>query len=124
MAKDKDDSVGARIKREMDAMKARLKDQGMDEMEIQQIMRDYFVKAKPKKKANTMTAARGGMPKKKMMRGGAVAKKKMRGGGMAKMAKKKMMRGGSVQPKRMRGGGMAKMAKKKMMRGGMAKKKK
>ena len=113
MAKDKDDSVGARIKREMDSMKARLKDKGMDEMEIQQIMRDYFAKATPKKKAKTMTAARGGMPKKKMMRGGAVAKKKMRGGGMAKMAKKKMMRGGSVQPKRMRGGGMAKMAKKK-----------
>ena len=111
MAQDKDDSVGARIKREMDAMKARLKDKGMDEMEIQQIMRDYFVKATPKKKPKTMTAARGGMPKKKMMRGGAVAKKKMRGGG--------------VMPKRMRGGGMTKMAsKKKMMRGGMAKKKK
>ena len=92
--------INRRMKQEMNAVKSRLKDQGLNDMEIKQIMQDYFVKATPKKKAKKMVAARGGV------------------------AKKKMMRGGSVQPKRMRGGGMAKMAsKKKMMRGGMAKKK-
>jgi hypothetical protein len=94
--------INRRMKEEMNAVKSRLKDQGLDDMEIKQIMQDYFVKAEPKKKAKKMVAARGGVAKKKMMRGG-VAKK--------------------TQPKRMRGGGMAKMAKKKMMRGGVAKKK-
>ena len=98
-----DSGVGARIKREMDAMKSRLKDQGMDDIEIKRMMQDYLVKAAPNKPAKKMTAAKGGMAKKKMMRGGAATK---------------------TAPKRMRGGGMAKMAsKKKMMRGGMAKKK-
>jgi hypothetical protein len=101
MAQDKNDSVGARIRREMKEMESRLKDLGFDRMEIQQLMRDYFVKATPKKKqpVKKMTAARGGMAKKKMMRGGSVQPKRMRGGGMAKMAKKKMMRGGAVKKK-------------------------
>ena len=111
MASDKNDSVGIRLQKELDAMKARAKDRGATPAEIKQLERDFFVKRKMKKKPKTMTAAKGG-----------VAKKKMRGGGMAKMAKKKM-RGGGVAAKKMRGGGMAKMAKKKMMRGGMAKKK-
>jgi hypothetical protein len=89
------------IQRELNAMKARAKDKGATPAEIKQLERDFFVKRKTKKK--TMTAAKGGMAKKKMMRGGMAAK---------------------TAPKRMRGGGMAKMAsKKKMMRGGMAKKK-
>ena len=98
-----DSGVGARIKREMDAMKSRLKDQGMDEMEIKRIMQDYLVKASPKKPAKKMTAAKGGMAKKKMAVGGVAKKKKMMRGGAATKA----------APKRMRGGGMAKMAKKK-----------
>jgi hypothetical protein len=89
------------IQRELNAMKARAKDKGATPAEIKQLERDFFVKRKTKKK--TMTAAKGGMAKKKMMRGGVATK---------------------TAPKRMRGGGMAKMAaKKKMMRGGMAKKK-
>ena len=124
MASDKNDSVGMRLQKELDAMKARAKDRGATPAEIKQLERDFFAKRKMKKKPKTMTVAKGGMAKKKMAKGGTmVAKKKMRGGGMAKMAKKKM-RGGGVAAKKMRGGGMAKMAKKKMMmRGGMAKKK-
>ena len=94
--------INRRMKQEMNAVKSRLKDQGLDDYEIKQIMQDYFAKNSQTKKQTKMTAARGGVAKKKMMRGG-VAKK--------------------TQPKRMRGGGMAKMAKKKMMRGGVAKKK-
>ena len=103
MASDKNDSVGIRLQKELDAMKARAKDRGATPAEIKQLERDFFVKRKMKKKPKTMTAAKGG-----------VAKKKMAGGGMAKMAKRK----------KMMGGGMAKMAKKKkMMRGGSVKKK-
>ena len=110
MASDKNDSVGIRLQKELDAMKARAKDRGATPAEIKQLERDFFVKRKMKKKPKTMTAAKGG-----------VAKKKMRGGGMAKMAKKKM-RGGGMMKRKMAGGGMAKMAKrKKMMGGGMAK---
>ena len=90
------------IQRELNAMKARAKDKGATPAEIKQLERDFFVKRKTEKTPKKMTAARGGVAKKKMMRGGAATK---------------------TAPKRMRGGGMAKMASKKMMRGGMAKKK-
>lgn len=91
------------MQRELNTMKARAKDKGATPAEIKQLERDFFVKRKTKKQPKTMTAAKGGVAKKKMMRGGMAAK---------------------TAPKRMRGGGMAKMAsKKKMMRGGMAKKK-
>ena len=107
------EEINRRMREEMNTVRSRLKDDGLNDLEIKQIMQDYFVKAKPKKKVKTMTAAKGG-----------VAKKKMAGGGMAKMAKKKKMRGGGMAKRKMMGGGMAKMAKKKkMMRGGMAKKK-
>jgi len=86
------------IQRELNAMKARAKDKGATPAEIKQLERDFFVKRKTKKTPKKMTAARGGVAKKKMMRGGAVPKR-MRGGGMAKMAKKKMMRGGAVKKK-------------------------
>ena len=108
-------NIDKEMQRELNAMKARAKDKGATPAEIKQLERDFFVKRKMKKKPKTMTAAKGGVAKKKMMRGGMAAKtapKRMRGGGMAKMAKKKMMRGG-VAAKKMRGGGMAKMAKKK-----------
>ena len=61
------DTTGARIKREMDAVKNKLKKEGMKDMEIKQIMQDYFVqnKRKPKVAAKVMTAAKGGMAKKK-----------------------------------------------------------
>ena len=95
----KDDSVGKRIRKEMREMRKKLKDQGFDEMEIDSYMRDFFVEKKPAKKASTMTAAKGGVAKKRMARGGAVKK----------AAPKKMMRGG--------------VAKKKMARGGYSKKK-
>lgn len=92
--------INKRMKREMDAARKRLKDEGFDPIEIDNMMRDYFVQKKtPAKK--TMTAAKGGMAKKKMMRGG-MAKKKMMGGGMVKSAakKKKMMRGGMAKKKK------------------------
>lgn len=109
--------INRRMKREMDAARKKLREDGFSPMEIDQMMRDYFVQKKSPKRKTTMTAAKGGMAK--------MAKKKMMGGGMAKMAKKKKMRGGGMMKKKMMGGGMAKMAKKKkMMRGGMAKKKK
>ena len=101
MAKDnKSESINKRMKREMDAARKKLKDEGFDPIEIDNMMRDYFVQKKtPAKK--TMTAAKGGMAKKKMMRGG-MAKKKMMGGGMVKTAakKKKMMRGGMAKKKK------------------------
>lgn len=64
------DTTGARIKREMDAVKNKLKKEGMKDMEIKQIMQDYFVqnKRKPAAKkvaAKVMTAAKGGMATKK-----------------------------------------------------------
>ena len=97
----KDDSVGKRIRKEMREMRKKLKDQGFDEMEIDSYIRDFFVEKKPAKKASTMTAAKGGMAKKKKMARGGVAKKKMRGGGMVKAAaKKKMMRGGMAKKKK------------------------
>ena len=119
--------INRRMKREMDAARKKLREDGFSPMEIDQMMRDYFVQKKSPKRKTTMTAAKGGMAK--------MAKKKMMGGGMAKMTKKKKMmrggmakkkmRGGGMMKKKMMGGGMAKMAKKKkMMRGGMAKKKK
>jgi hypothetical protein len=101
MAKEKNmsiDEINRRMKEEMDAVRRKYKGQGYNDSEIDDIMRDYFVQKKAAKK-KTMTAAKGGMAKKKMMRGG-VAKKKMRGGGMVKMAKKKMMRGGMAKKKK------------------------
>ncbi len=95
----KDDSVGKRIRKEMREMRKKYKDQGYDDMEIEALMRDFFVEKAPAKKASTMTAAKGGVAKKRMARGGAVKK----------AAPKKMMRGG--------------VAKKKMARGGYSKKK-
>mgnify|MGYP004011407173 CR=1 FL=1 len=78
---------------------------------LRELMTMYEKGRDPKKAVKTMTAAKGGVAKKKMMRGGAASKKTpMRGGGMG-MPKKPMMRGGG-------------MGKKKMMRGGMSKKKK
>ena len=76
MAKDNDsESINKRMKREMDAARKKLKDEGFDPIEIDNMMRDYFVRKKtPAKK--TMTAAKGGMAKKKMMRGGMAKKKK------------------------------------------------
>lgn len=62
---------------------------GMTPEEKEEYKRNMFVKAKPRKAATKMTAAKGGMAK----------PKRMRGGGMAKMAKKKMMRGGAVKKK-------------------------
>lgn len=97
----KEDTVGKRIQKEMREMRKKYKDQGFDEMEIEALMRDFFVEKKtPAKK--TMTAAKGGMAKKKKMARGGVAKKKMRGGGMVKAAakKKKMMRGGMAKKKK------------------------
>jgi hypothetical protein len=97
----KEDTVGKRIQKEMREMRKKYKDQGFDEMEIEALMRDFFVEKKtPAKKA--MTAAKGGMAKKKKMARGGVAKKKMRGGGMVKAAakKKKMMRGGMAKKKK------------------------
>lgn len=86
----KDDSVGKRIRKEMREMRKKLKDQGFDEMEIDSYMRDFFVEKKPAKKASTMTAAKGGVAKKRMARGGAVKKaapKKMARGGYSKKKK-------------------------------------
>ena len=96
----KEDTVGKRIQKEMREMRRKYKEQGFDEMEIEALMRDFFVEKKsPAKK--TMTAAKGGMAKKKKMARGGVAKKKMRGGGMVKAAaKKKMMRGGMAKKKK------------------------
>jgi hypothetical protein len=97
----KEDTVGKRIQKEMREMRKKYKEQGFDEMEIEALMRDFFVEKKaPAKK--TMTAAKGGMAKKKKMARGGVAKKKMRGGGMVKAAakKKKMMRGGMAKKKK------------------------
>ena len=97
----KEDTVGKSIQKEMREMRKKYKDQGFDEMEIEALMRDFFVEKKtPAKK--TMTAAKGGMAKKKKMARGGVAKKKMRGGGMVKAAakKKKMMRGGMAKKKK------------------------
>ena len=98
----KEDTVGKRIQKEMREMRRKYKEQGFDEMEIEALMRDFFVEKKlPAKKALTMTAAKGGMAKKKNMARGGVAKKKMRGGGMVKAAaKKKMMRGGMAKKKK------------------------
>ena len=62
---------------------------GMTPSEKEEYIRNMFVKAKSRKAATKMTAAKGGMAK----------PKRMRGGGMAKMAKKKMMRGGAVKKK-------------------------
>lgn len=102
MAKQKEMSpaeINRRMKQEMDEMRRKYKKRGMDDMEIESLMRDFFVEKKPAKKASTMTAAKGGVAKKRMARGGAVKK----------AAPKKMMRGG--------------VAKKKMARGGYSKKK-
>ena len=41
--------INRRMKEEMNAVKSRLKDQGLDDMQIKQIMQDYFSKAAPKK---------------------------------------------------------------------------
>ena len=92
--------INKRMKREMDAARKKLREDGFSPMEIDEMMRDYFVQKKsPEKK--TMTAAKGGMAKKKKMARGGVAKKKMRGGGMVKAAaKKKMMRGGMAKKKK------------------------
>ena len=91
--------INKRMKREINAARKKLKDEGFDPIEIDDMMRDFFVEKKsPAKK--TMTASKGGMAKKKMMRGGGMAKKKMRGGGMVKTAKKKMMRGGMAKKKK------------------------
>jgi hypothetical protein len=88
MAKNKSEDINKRMKREMDAARKKLKEEGFDPIEIDNMMRDYFVQKKsPAKK--TMTAAKGGMAKKKMMRGGAVKK----------AAPKKMMRGGYSKKK-------------------------
>ena len=82
---------------------------GMSKEDKAKYLRDFFVKnTKGGKTSKTMTAAKGG-----------VAKKRMRGGGMVKAAKK-MMRGGMAKKKMARGGAAA---KKKMARGGVAKKK-
>ena len=91
--------INKRMKREMDAARKKLREDGFSPMEIDEMMRDYFVEKQTPKRKTTMTAAKGGVAKKKMMRGG-MAKKKMRGGGMAKMAKKKMMRGGMAKKKK------------------------
>ena len=64
------------IQRELNAMKARAKDKGATPAEIKQLERDFFVKRKTKKTPKKMTAARGGVAKKKMMRGGMAKKKK------------------------------------------------
>jgi hypothetical protein len=89
MADNKSESINKRMKREMDAARKKLKDEGFDPIEIDNMMRDYFVRKKtPAKK--TMTAAKGGMAKKKMMRGGVVKK----------AAPKKMMRGGLTKKKK------------------------
>jgi hypothetical protein len=89
MADNKSESINKRMKREMDAARKKLKDEGFDPIEIDNMMRDYFVRKKtPAKK--TMTAAKGGMAKKKMMRGGVVKKaapKKMMSGGLTKKKK-------------------------------------
>lgn len=93
----KDDSVGKRIRKEMREMRKKLKDQGFDEMEIDSYMRDFFVQKAPAKKASTMTAAKGGVAKKRMAYGGAAKKaapKRMARGGAAK---KKMARGGAAK---------------------------
>ena len=81
--------INKRMKREMDAARKKLREDGFSPMEIDEMMRDYFVEKQTPKRKTTMTAAKGG-----------VAKKKMRGGGMAKMAKKKMMRGGMAKKKK------------------------
>ena len=108
---------------------------GMSPSEKEEYIRNMFVKRKTKT-AKKMTAAKGGMPKKKkpfvsIAEQKEFAKKLQE---LEKLGKElgisgpkpKMMRGGAAtktKPKRMRGGGMAKMAKKKMMRGGAVKKK-
>ena len=84
--------INRRMKQEVDTMRRKYKKQGMDEMEIESLLRDFFVEKKPAKKKTTMKAAKGGMAK--------MAKKKMKGGGMAKMTKKKMMRGGMAKKKK------------------------
>jgi hypothetical protein len=94
----KDDSVGKRIRKEMREMRKKYKEQGYDDMEIESLMRDFFVQKAPAKKASTMTAAKGGVAKKRMARGGAVKK----------AAPKKMMRGGAATKKKMARGGYSK----------------
>ena len=126
--------INRRIKQEMDAMRRKYKKQGMDDMEIESLMRDFFVEKKtPAKK--TMTAAKGGVAKKKKPAFVSIAKQKEFSRKLRELEKlgrslgiegpnPKMMRGGAVAKKKMRGGGMMKVAaKKKMMRGGVAKKK-
>ena len=49
MASDKNDSVGVRLQKELDAMKARAKDRGATPAEIKQLERDFFVKRKKNK---------------------------------------------------------------------------
>jgi len=129
MANQDSESINARIKREMDR-----ETKGMSPKEKEEYIRNFFAQMKTAKK--TMTAAKGGMPKKKKPfvsiaeqkefalklkelerlgreLGISGPKPKMAGGGAVKMASKK----------KMRGGGMAKAAKKNMMRGGAVKKK-
>ena len=53
------------IQRELNAMKARAKDKGATPEEIKQLERDFFVKRTTKKTPKTMTAAKGGVAKKK-----------------------------------------------------------
>ena len=104
---------------------------GMSPSEKEEYIRNMFVKKKTKA-AKKMTAAKGGMPKKKKPFV-SIAKQKefnLKLKELEKLGKElgisspkpKMMRGG-VAKKKMRGGGMAKMAQKKMMRGGAVKKK-
>ena len=93
----KDDSVGKRIRKEMRDMRKKYKEQGYDDMEIESLMRDFFVQKAPAKKASTMTAAKGGVAKKRMSRGGAVKKRMAYGGAAKKAAPKRMALGGAAK---------------------------